>query len=170
VVGGAGVEAPAIDLLVAGTIAEEDASPWLVEVEERSGDRRGRGVRLDAPMSKEQSRLVTLLRLRDVGLAASWLSAILGPMAKLAAVVARVVSCRLLLASGAALGASTGITLGTSLRRCLGVFARLAALATLVTACRGRRLPLLLVTSAGLPLLPSEEELPANGDWSRGML
>jgi hypothetical protein len=120
-------------------------------------------------MSNEQSRLL-LLRLRDVGLAASWLSTILGPMTKLAAVVARVASCWLLLASGAALGASTIITLGTSSRPCLGVFARLATLATLAAACRGRRLPLLPVTLAGSPLLPSEEELSANGDGSREAL
>jgi hypothetical protein len=112
-------------------------------------------------MSDEQSRLL-LLRLRDVGLSASWLSTILGPMTKLAAFVARVVSCRLLLPSGAALG----ITLGTSSHPCLGVFARLA---TLVAAYRGRRLPL-LVTLAGNPLLPSEEELLANGDGSREAL
>lgn len=53
---------------------------------------------------------------------------------------------------------------------CLGVFARLATLATLAAACRGRRLPLLPVTLAGSPLLPSEEELPANGDGSREAL
>jgi hypothetical protein len=91
-------------------------------------------------------------------------------MTKLAAVVARVVSCQLLLAGGAVLGASTIITLGTSSRSCLGVFARLATLATLAATCRGRRLPLLPVTLAGSSLLPSEDELPANGDGSRETL
>ncbi|CAD6257082.1 unnamed protein product [Miscanthus lutarioriparius] len=73
-------------------------------------------------------------------------------MAKLAAVAADVVSCRLVLAGDAALGASAGITLGTSLRPGLGASARLA---TLAAAGRGRRLPLLPVTLAGNPLLPS---------------
>ena len=40
----------------------------------------------------------------------------------------------------------------------------------LAAAYRGRRLPLLPVTLAGSPLLPSEEELPANGDGSREAL
>ena len=114
-------------------------------------------------MCHEQSRLL-LLRLCDVGLAASWLSTVLGPMTKLAAVAAGVVSCRLVLAGGAALGASAGITLGTSSRPGLGVSARLA---TLAAAGRGRRLPLLPVTLAGNPLLPSEKELPASGDGPR---
>jgi hypothetical protein len=60
-------------------------------------------------MGQEKSRLL-LLHLCDVGLAASWLSTILGPMANLAAVVKGVVSCQLVRASGAVLGA----TLGTS--------------------------------------------------------
>ena len=113
-------------------------------------------------MCHEQSRL--LLRLCDVGLAASWLSTVLGPMAKLATVAAGVVSCRLVPAGGAALGASVGITLGTSSRPSLGVSARLA---TLVAAYRGRRLPLLPVTLVGIPLLSSEKELPASGDGPR---
>ena len=100
-------------------------------------------------MCHEQSRF--LLRLCDVGLATSWLLTVLGPMAKLAAVAAGVVSCRLMLAGGSALGASTGITLGTSSRPDLGISARLARLATLAAAYRGRRLPLLLVTLAGSP-------------------
>ena len=120
-------------------------------------------------MCHEQSWLL-LLRLCDVGLAASWLSAVLGPMAKLAAVAAGVVSCRLVPAGGTALAASAGITLGTSSRPGLGVSARLAWLATLATACRGRRLPLLPVTLAGKPLLPSEKELPASGDGPRERL
>ena len=64
-------------------------------------------------MCHEQSRLL-LLRLCNVGLAASWLSTVLGPMAKLAAVAAGVVSCQFVPAGGAALVASAGITLGTS--------------------------------------------------------
>ena len=75
-----------------------------------------------------------------MGLAASWLSTVLGPMAKLAAVAAGVVSCRLVPAGSAALGASPGITLGTSSRPGLGVSARLERLATLAAACRGGRL------------------------------
>ena len=82
-------------------------------------------------MCHEQSQL---LRLCDVGMAALWLSAVLGPMAKLAAVAAGVVPCRLVPTGGAALGASTGITLGMSLRPRLGVSARLARLATLAAA------------------------------------
>ena len=149
--GGAGVEAPLVSLVVAGAIAEEGVRFWLVEVESRCGQCR----------CHEQSRL---LRLCDVGLAASWLSAVLGPMAELAAVAAGVVSCRLVPAGDAALGASAGITLGTSSRPGLGVSACLARLATLAASCRGRRLPLPLVTLAGKPLLPSKKELPASGD------
>ena len=100
-----------------------------------------------------------------MGLGASWLSIVLGPMAKLTIVAAGVVSCQLVLAGDTALGASTGITLGTSLRPGLGVSARLARLATLAAAYRGR-LPLLPVTLADNPLLPSEE-LPASGDGPR---
>jgi hypothetical protein len=62
-------------------------------------------------MCQEQS---WLLHLCDVGLAAPWLSTLLDPMAKLATVVAVVVSCRLLVVGGAAMGTSTGATLGTS--------------------------------------------------------
>jgi hypothetical protein len=68
-------------------------------------------------MCQKQSWL--LLHLCDVGLVASWLLTLLGPMAKLATVVAGAVSYRLLVASGAAGGASTGATLGTSLSPCL---------------------------------------------------
>ena len=102
--------------------------------------------------SSEQSRLL-LLRLCDVGLAASWLLTLPGPVAKLATDVAGVVLCRL----GPAGGTSAGITSGTSLRPSLGVFARPARLATLAAACRGGGLPLLPVTVAGVPLPPSEE-------------
>jgi hypothetical protein len=88
-----------------------------------------------------------------VGLAASWLSTLLGPLPKLATVVVGVVSCRLLVADGAVGGASTGATLGTSSRLGLGASTRLAVL---VDAHRGRGLPLLPITLAGLPLFPSE--------------
>ncbi len=101
-------------------------------------------------MCQEQSWL--LLHLCDVGLAALWLSTLLGPMAKLATVVAGAVSCRLLVAGGA----SAGATLGTSLCPGLGASARLVPLAALAAARRGRGLPLLPVTLAGLPLFLSE--------------
>jgi hypothetical protein len=105
-------------------------------------------------MCQEQRWL--LLRLCDVGLAASWLSTLLGPMAKLATVVAGAVSCRLLVAGGTAGGASAGAILGRSLRPGLGASALLVPLAALAAARRGRGLPLLPVTLAGLPLFPSE--------------
>jgi hypothetical protein len=103
-----------------------------------------------------QEQCWLLLHLFDVGLAASWLLTLLGPMGKLATVAADVVSCRLLVAGGAAVGASAGATLGTSSRPGLGASARLARLATLAAACRGRGLPLLPVTLTGLPLFLSE--------------
>jgi hypothetical protein len=106
-------------------------------------------------MCQEQSWLL-LLHLCDVGLVASWLSTLLGPMTKLATVVAGIVSCRLLVAGGTAGGASAGATLGTSLRPGLGASVRLVPLAALATARRGRGLPLLPVTLAGLPLFLSE--------------
>jgi hypothetical protein len=77
-------------------------------------------------------------------------------VAKLATVVAGVISCRLLVVSGAAVGISAGATLGTSSRPGLGASAGLMWLATLVAARRGRGLPLLPVTLAGFPLFPSE--------------
>jgi hypothetical protein len=91
-----------------------------------------------------------------VGLVASWLSTLLGPMAKLATVVTSVVLYRLLVAGGVAMGASVGATLGMSSRPSLGASTRLAWLATLAAARRGRGLPLLPVTLAGLPLFSSE--------------
>jgi hypothetical protein len=106
-------------------------------------------------MCQEQSWLL-LLHLCDVGLTASWLSTLLGPMAKLAIVVAGAVSCRLLVVGGTAGGDSAGATLGTSLRPGLSTSARLVPLATLAAARQGRGLPLLPVTLAGLPLFPSE--------------
>jgi hypothetical protein len=81
-------------------------------------------------MCQEQSWLL-LLHLYDVGLAASWLLTLLGSMTKLATVVADVVSCRLLVAGGAAVGTSAGATLGTSSRPYLGTFTCLARLAAL---------------------------------------
>jgi hypothetical protein len=77
-------------------------------------------------------------------------------MAKLATVVAGVVLCRLLVAGGAAMGASADVTLSTSSCPDLGAFARLAQLAALATTRRGRGLPLLPVTLACLPLFLSE--------------
>jgi hypothetical protein len=97
-----------------------------------------------------------LLHLCDVGLVVSWLSTLLGPMAKLATVVVGVVSCRLLVAGGAAVDASAGATLGTSSRPGLGASARLTRLVALTAARRGRGLPLLPVTLTDLPLFPSE--------------
>jgi hypothetical protein len=106
-------------------------------------------------MCQEQSWLL-LLHLCDVGLAASWLSTLLGPVAKLATVVVGVVSCWLLVAGGAVGGASTGATLDTSLRPGLDASARLVPLATLAAARRGRGLLLLPITLSGLPLFLSE--------------
>jgi hypothetical protein len=108
--------------------------------------------RLVVPTSSKAEGLC-YLHVEDI---ASWLSTLLGSMAKLAIVVACVVLCRLLIAVGAAGGASTGATVGTSLRPGLGSSARLELLAALTAARRGRGLPLLPVTLAGLPLFPSE--------------
>jgi hypothetical protein len=77
-------------------------------------------------------------------------------MAKLAIVVTGVVSCQLLVASGGAVGASAGATLGTSSRSGLGASVRLARLVALAAARRGRGLPLFTVILAGLLLFPSE--------------
>jgi hypothetical protein len=87
-----------------------------------------------------------------VGLATLWLSTLLGPMDKLATVVAGVISCRLLVTGGAA----AGVTLGTSSCPGLGASTRLARLTTLAATHRGRVLPLLPITLAGLSLFPSE--------------
>ena len=109
---GAGVEAPSFDHVLVGAVAEESACFRLIKVEEcRCGRCRWRW--LDACMCQEQGLLLRL-RLGDVGLATSWLPTIPGPVAKLAAVVAAVVSCRLLVADGAALGTSTCTTLSMS--------------------------------------------------------
>jgi hypothetical protein len=91
-------------------------------------------------------------------------------MAKVATVVTGAVSCRLLVAGGATGGGYTGATLGTSLRPGLGASARLVPLAVLAAAHRGRGLSLLPVTLAGLPLFPSEMQLPADGDRPRERL
>jgi hypothetical protein len=77
-------------------------------------------------------------------------------MAKLATAVAGVVSCRLLVAGGAAVGASAGATVGTSSRPGLGTSARLLQLAALAAARRGRGPPLLPVILAGFLLFSSE--------------
>jgi hypothetical protein len=79
-----------------------------------------------------------------------------GLVAKLAIVVAAVISCRLLVVDGAALGASAGTTLSLSSRPDLGASVRLARLAAFAAPSRGGGLLLLVVTLAGLPLLPSE--------------
>jgi hypothetical protein len=106
-------------------------------------------------MCQEQSWLL-LLHLCDVGLAASWLLTLLGPMAKHATAMVGTIPCRLLDAGGAARGASAGATLSMSLRPRLGASARLVPPAALVAARRERGLPLLPVTLAGLPLFLSE--------------
>jgi hypothetical protein len=81
--------------------------PWLVKVEERGGGRHKTGVRLDAPVYEEQSRLITLLRLCDVCLTAALrLLAVLGPMAGPPAVVAGVDTGSLALAIGTARSAT----------------------------------------------------------------
>jgi hypothetical protein len=72
-------------------------------------------------MSHEQSRLL-LPCLCDVGLAASWMSTLLGPMAKPATVVAGVILGQL----GPAGGASPGTSAGATLHPDLAVFAPLA--------------------------------------------
>jgi hypothetical protein len=72
------------------------------------------------------------------------------------AVVASVVSCRLVRAGGAALGTSSHPGLGAS--------ARLARLAMPTAAYRGGGGSPPPVTLAGLPLSPSEMEPRANGD------
>jgi hypothetical protein len=59
-------------------------------------------------MCQEQSWLL-LLHLCDVGLVVSCLSTLLGPMGKLATVVAGVVSCRLLVADVRDFAASVGV-------------------------------------------------------------
>jgi hypothetical protein len=104
---------------------------------------------------QEQSWLLLLHRC-GVGLAASWLSTLLGPMAKLATVMVGIVLCQLLVADGAAMGAFAGVTLSKSSRPGLGASACLVWLAALVGTRRGRRLPLLPITLASLPLSPSE--------------
>jgi hypothetical protein len=76
-------------------------------------------------------------------------------MAKLAIVVADIVSCQLLVVGSAVMGASAGAILGTSSRPGLGASARLTWLATFATARQRKRLPLLPVTLTGLPLFPS---------------
>jgi hypothetical protein len=108
VLSGAGVEAPPVDLVTSRPVVEEDVGSWLVEVEERSGNRCERGVRLDAPMYKEQSRLITLMRLHDVSLTVVLrLAKVLGPVAGPPAVVAGVIVGSLALVVGAARSTTT---------------------------------------------------------------
>jgi hypothetical protein len=76
-----------------------------------------------------------------VGLAASWLWTLLGPTAKLTIVVAGVISCQLLVAGGADVGASTGTTLGMSSRLGLGASVCLVRLAVLAAAIEGEDSP-----------------------------
>jgi hypothetical protein len=77
-------------------------------------------------------------------------------MAKLATVMTGVILCWLLIAVGAAVGASAGTTIGTSSCPGLGASACLERLAVLVATRRGRGLPFLPVTLAGIPLFSSE--------------
>jgi hypothetical protein len=168
VMGGIGVETPPVSLVVARAVAEKGVCSRLIKVEaSRCGRCRWRY--LDACVCQEQSWLF-LLHLCDVGLAASRLSTLLGPMAKLAIVVVGVVSCRLLVADGAVRDAFAGATLGTSSRPGLGASARLVRRAALAGARRERGLPLLPVILAGLPLFLSEMQLPADGGRSRERL
>ena len=121
VVGGAGVEAPPIDLVAgAEPAAEEGMCLGLVEVE-KSRCSRCCWRWLGASMCHEQSWLL-LLRLRDVGLGASWLPAVLSPMARKTTVLAAVILCRLGFFGGA-LDTSAGASVGTPLRPGLGAFA-----------------------------------------------
>jgi hypothetical protein len=71
---------------------------------------------------------------------------------------------------GRVVAVDSASTLGTSSHPVLGASSRLARLAALAAACRGGGLPLPPVTLAGLPLFPSEMELPANGDRLRERL
>jgi hypothetical protein len=77
-------------------------------------------------------------------------------MAKLATVVVGIISCRLLVASGAAMDTSAGATLSMSSHPGLGTSACLTQLAALAATRRGRGLLLLPVTLAGLLLFSSE--------------
>jgi hypothetical protein len=77
-------------------------------------------------------------------------------MTKLATVVVGVVTCRILVADGATRGTSAGATLDTFSRPTLGASACLVLLIVLAAVRRGRGLPLLPVTLAGLSLFSSE--------------
>jgi hypothetical protein len=77
-------------------------------------------------------------------------------MAKLATVVAGVVSCRLLVTGGTAVGASAATMLDMSSHLGLGASVHLTRLAVLAAAYQGRGIPLLPVTLAGLPLFLNE--------------
>jgi hypothetical protein len=76
----------------------------------------------------------------------------LWPNAKFATVVAGVVSCRLLVVGGGVVGVSAGATFGTSSRPDLVASTRLALLAALAAARRGRGLLFLFITLACLTL------------------
>jgi hypothetical protein len=80
----------------------------------------------------------------------------LWPNAKFATVVAGVVSCRLLVVDGVVVGTSAGATFDTSSHPSLGASTRLARLAALAAARRGRGLLFLFVTLTCLPLFLSE--------------
>jgi hypothetical protein len=80
-------------------------------------------------------------------------STVPGPVAKLATVVTAIVSCRLLVADGAALGTSTGTTLSMSSRSgLLGASTRLVRLAAFTASCQG--LTLLLGHPSRPPTTP----------------
>jgi len=120
VVGGADVEALPIDLVAAaGPAAEEGVCLGFIEVEKSRCCWRWLG----ASMCHEQSWLLLLLCLRDVGLGASWLPAVLSPMASKTTVPAAVILCRLRFFGGGALDTSAGASVGTPLRPGLGAFA-----------------------------------------------
>jgi hypothetical protein len=156
VLSGTDVEAPPVNLVAAGPVAEEDVGPRLVEVEERGGGRCRRGVWLDAPVYKEKSRLVTLLRLRDVCLTAALrLPTVLSPVAGPPAVVAGVVAGSLALAIGAAKSATT---------RLVPLERSTLAAARRTRSRRARGLPLLPLSLASEPLLLGEEKLATDGD------
>jgi hypothetical protein len=98
----------------------------------------------------EQSRLLVMLHdLLDVGLTASRLVALPGPVANPTTIVAFVVLGGLALTGGTTLGTSARTTLGTS-ACAVGASVRNVALAT---ACRGRRLPLLPLLLASCSLV-----------------
>ena len=150
---------PVLDLHARAVLIQlsQDVGPWLVEVEERGGGWCGRGVRLDAPVYEEQSRLVTLLRLHDMCLTAALrLLAVLGSVAGSPAVLAGVVSGNLALAVGAVRSATT---------RLVPLARPTLEAARRTRSQRTRGLPLLSLPLAGEPLLLGEEKLATDSDW-----